>query len=100
MATASGEIGANPSIGHGACLRRELSGEPDVGNLHLRFDEGRGGRAIRVALSPTLPCRSHTVADWNATGAHVARQPRKTQTPADVAAQINNQTVTSTLFEI
>jgi len=26
-----------------------------VGNLHLRFDEGRAGRAIRVAFSPTLP---------------------------------------------
>jgi hypothetical protein len=26
-----------------------------VGNLHLRFDEGRVGRATRVALSPTLP---------------------------------------------
>jgi hypothetical protein len=26
-----------------------------VGNLHLRFDEGRAGRATRVAFSPTLP---------------------------------------------
>ena len=26
-----------------------------MGNLHLRFDEGRAGRAIRVAFSPTLP---------------------------------------------
>jgi hypothetical protein len=26
-----------------------------VGNLHLRFDEGRVGRATGVALSPTLP---------------------------------------------
>jgi len=26
-----------------------------VENLHLRFDEGRAGRAIGVALSPTLP---------------------------------------------
>jgi transposase InsO family protein len=25
------------------------------GNLHLRFDEGGAGRAIRVAFSPTLP---------------------------------------------
>src|SRR5882724_6144101 len=25
-----------------ACLRRELSGEPDAGNPHVRFDEGRG----------------------------------------------------------
>src|ERR1035438_10261834 len=24
------------------CLRGELSGEPDAGNLHVRFDEGRG----------------------------------------------------------
>ena len=42
MAAALGEVGADPSIGNCACLRRELSGEPDVGNLHLRFDEGRG----------------------------------------------------------
>ena len=26
-----------------------------MGNLHLRFDEGRVGRATRVAFSPTLP---------------------------------------------
>jgi hypothetical protein len=55
MATASGEVGADPPFGHCARLRRELSGEPDVGNLHLRFDEGRVGRATGVALSPTLP---------------------------------------------
>ena len=42
MVATFGEAGANSSIGHCACLRRELSGEPDVGNLHLRFDEGRG----------------------------------------------------------
>ena len=55
MASALGAIGADPSIGHCACLRRELSGEPDAGNLHLRFDEGRVGRATGVAFSPTLP---------------------------------------------
>jgi hypothetical protein len=55
MAAAFGEVGADPSIGDCACLRRELSGEPDVVNLHLRFDEGRAGRATRVAFSPTLP---------------------------------------------
>ena len=44
MAAAPGEVGADPSIGDCACLRRELSGEPDVVNLHLRFDEGRAGR--------------------------------------------------------
>src|SRR5947207_1046058 len=37
-----------------ACLRRELSGEPDAGNLHVRFDEGRMSHA-RVAHPPTLP---------------------------------------------
>ena len=26
-----------------------------MGNLHLRFDEGRAGRATCVAFSPTLP---------------------------------------------
>ena len=55
MAAALGAVGADPSIGDYACLRRELSGEPDVVNLHLRFEEGRAGRAIRVAFSPTLP---------------------------------------------
>ena len=57
MVTALDAARVDPSIGHCACLRRELSGEPDVGNLHLRFDEGRAGRAIGVALSPTLPAR-------------------------------------------
>src|SRR5580704_9725345 len=57
VVAASGEAGAAPSIGTCACLRRELSGEPDAGNLHLRFDEGRVGRAVRVALSPTLPAQ-------------------------------------------
>jgi hypothetical protein len=37
-----------------ACLEREFSGEPDAGNLHVRFDEGRVSRTCRVALSPTL----------------------------------------------
>jgi hypothetical protein len=37
--------------GYCACLRRELSGEPDAGSLHLRFDEGRVGRAM---VSPSL----------------------------------------------
>src|SRR5437660_10411817 len=55
MAPASGAVGAGPSIGYCACLRRELAGEPDVGNLHLRFDEGRVGLATCAALSPTLP---------------------------------------------
>ena len=46
MVAALGEAGADPSVGHCACLRRELSGEPDVGNLHLRFDEGRGAFSV------------------------------------------------------
>ena len=29
-----------------------------MGKLHLRFDEGRGGRSSTVASSPTLPARS------------------------------------------
>src|SRR5216684_2758644 len=58
LVAASGAVGADPSVGTCACLRREFSGEPDVGNLHLRFDEGRVGRATRVALSPTLPAQS------------------------------------------
>jgi hypothetical protein len=55
VAAASGAVGAGPSVGYCASLRRELAGEPDAGNLHLRFDEGRVGRAICVVLSPTLP---------------------------------------------
>ena len=55
MASTPGAPGADPFIGYCARLRRELSGEPDAGNLHLRFDEGRVGRATRVAFSPTLP---------------------------------------------
>src|ERR1043165_5894124 len=42
LVRALGATGADPSTGACACLRRELSGEPDAGNLHLRFDEGRG----------------------------------------------------------
>src|SRR6476620_5418197 len=39
-----------------SALRRPgQTGEPDVGNLHLRFDEGRAGPATGVAFSPTLP---------------------------------------------
>ena len=63
MASAFGALGADPSIGHCACLRRELSGEPDAGNLHLRFDEGRVGRATGVAFSPTLPINLRGVHD-------------------------------------
>jgi hypothetical protein len=59
VVAASEEAGADPSIGTCACLRRELSGAPDAGNLHLRFDEGRVGRAVRVALSPALPAQQH-----------------------------------------
>jgi len=51
MAATLGALGADPFIGHCACLRRELSGEPDAGNLHLRFDEGRVGRGLP---SPSL----------------------------------------------
>ena len=47
-------FGSRVQIGTGACLRREFSGEPDAGNPHLRFDEGRVGRSL-VAFSPTLP---------------------------------------------
>ncbi|MGI8784314.1 MAG: hypothetical protein ACR2L2_11775, partial [Acidobacteriota bacterium] len=36
--------------------RRELVGEPDAGNLHLRFEEGKVSRATAsLALLPTLP---------------------------------------------
>src|SRR5208337_3174052 len=35
-----------------ACSRRESLREPDAGNPHVRFDEGRG---VLFASSPTLP---------------------------------------------
>src|ERR1039457_7286847 len=44
-----GAAGADPSGGACACLRREFSGEPDAGNLHLRFDEGIVSRTRREA---------------------------------------------------
>src|ERR1700675_2911908 len=49
-----GLSGASVRVGKCACLRREVSGEPDAGHPHLRFDEGRVGRGF-VAFSPTLP---------------------------------------------
>ena len=55
MASAFGAPGADPSVEYCACLRRELSGEPDVVNLHLRFDEGRVGREIVRLLSYSTP---------------------------------------------
>ena len=54
MAPAFGRLGLI-RLSDCACLRREFSGEPDAGNPLLRFDEGRVGRATRVAFSPTLP---------------------------------------------
>ena len=37
-------------------LRRKFTGEPDAGNPHVRFDEGRGSRdGHHHASSPTLP---------------------------------------------
>ena len=52
MVAAFGKVGADPSIGYCACLRRELSGEPDVVNLHLRFDEGRGTLSVLSYSTP------------------------------------------------
>ena len=65
MVAASGEVGADPYVGYCARLRRELSGEPDVGNLHLRFDEGRG-----TFLVPSYSTGSQT------NGARLANQRR------------------------
>ncbi len=48
--SAPGNVVGDPSIGQCARLRREFSGEPDAGNLHLRFDEGRWAGAV-----PPLP---------------------------------------------
>ena len=51
-----------------ACFRRELSGEPDAGNLPVRFDEGRMSRAsasltlllYRLSRLTSLTFTSHT----------------------------------------
>src|ERR1700722_8889342 len=41
--------------GYGASRRKKGIGEPDAGNPHVRFDEGRQETCVRVArLSPTL----------------------------------------------
>ena len=76
MATASGEFGADPSIGHCACLRQELSGEPDVGNLHLRFDEGRGTGSV-LSYSTARGCSRAEVTGTQKerTGTHPAAAP-------------------------
>jgi len=47
----TGLSGGSVRVGTCASLRREFSGEPDVGNLHLRFDEVRVGRGLP---SPSL----------------------------------------------
>ena len=47
-------FGAGPFIGACACLRREFSGEPDAGNPHLRFDEGRVRRSHWLSLTLLL----------------------------------------------
>src|ERR1019366_5383195 len=47
-------VGAGPSVGNCACLRREFSGEPDAGNPHLRFDEGRVRRSHGLSLTLLL----------------------------------------------
>ena len=41
LGCATGAVGAALSVRKCESLRHELSGEPDVGNPHLRFDEGR-----------------------------------------------------------
>src|ERR1035437_2679830 len=48
-AVGTGQFGPPVQSGTCACLRRELSGEPDAGNLHLRFDEGRVDAPFGVA---------------------------------------------------
>ncbi|MGI8783575.1 MAG: hypothetical protein ACR2L2_08010, partial [Acidobacteriota bacterium] len=51
-----------------ASPRRELVGEPDAGNLHLRFEEGKVSRATAsLALLPTLPALTfHAIAAHSA----------------------------------
>ena len=73
MATAPGEVGADPFIGNCACLTRELSGEPDVVTLHLRFDEGRVGRPSHRPLSYSTH-GNHTV--------HAGSPPKSENSPA------------------
>ena len=79
--------GADPSLGSCACLRREFSGEPDAGNPHLRFDEGRGAAVLNCRLlsystgsaracehpSP-LPSRERERAVWRPTSISASAQ--------------------------
>ncbi len=37
--------------GRRECLRQELTGEPDAGNLHVRFEEGGVGRRVWSAVA-------------------------------------------------
>ena len=62
MVPAPSTVGAGPSVGDCACLRREFSGEPDAGNPHLRFDEGRVRRS-RKLLVTTVTLESAMAAD-------------------------------------
>ena len=42
-------------MGYGASRGKKMIGEPDAGNPHVRFDEGRQETCVRAArLSPTL----------------------------------------------
>src|ERR1700733_14189366 len=59
----TGLSGASVRIGTCASLRREFSGEPDVGNLHLRFDEGRVGRGLPSPSLLLYWLRSEPLAD-------------------------------------
>lgn len=51
---APARVGAVPSVGACASLRREFAGEPDAGNPHLRFDEGLPA-PNRASLPPLPP---------------------------------------------
>jgi hypothetical protein len=62
MVATSGAVGVDPYVGYCARLRRELSGEPDVGNLHLRFDEGRGTCSV-PSYSTGSDCFSDSISE-------------------------------------
>src|SRR5205085_398316 len=48
-----------------ACLRRELSGEPDAGNPPVRFDEGRGTCGSPPTLLFRGPRFCSQLSSWN-----------------------------------
>jgi hypothetical protein len=64
MAAAPGEVWADPFIGNCASLRRELSGEPDLVNLQVRFGKVRGTCSVASRIIPFRKvCRAQRMSE-------------------------------------